>query len=242
MAIAAYRKEVYFRARLGSLRETPGSDDPASPAVSTGAVTGTVDAAGTSIAYTNAPYTSRDQAQQAWSRWNRGRLPGSSSSLSLSGELLDDTNFFSQGWMSRVVGLRDWSITGSAFYQEESGAAVNPTSVIRQAWARRQPVQIVYLPDGLNGFYGLCEIETLDLSGDVNGLETFDFTFQANGPLYSFYNTTGDWPDFEAIDDTATTTVAGRVHTNVLRAHVETNSGGGDLPPFYDPNFDAPAN
>lgn len=253
MSIAAYRKEIYFRARLENRRTTANDDDVGS--VSTGATTGSATAAGV-ISYDPTTYAivaggtgltaGRQSAQADWTRWTRGELPGSSGSLSLAGELLDDTNFFSQGWMSRIVGLRDWSITGSAFYQEESSDAVNPTSVIRQAWARRQPVQIAYLPDGNNGFYGLCEIETLDLSGDVNGLETFDFTFQANGPLYDYFSPPAApapmWPDGVAIDRTVTRTVANVARPNTLGAQIHALDGNGNLPPFFDPNYDAPAN
>ena len=246
MSIAGYRKEIHFRARLSLRRNDQDGDTQGTD--STGLTTGTASAGGV-ISYPNSDYAAvggaaqgREVAQLDWTRWTRGQLPGSSGSLSLSGELLDDTNFFSQGWMSRVVGLRDWSITGSAFYQEESTDATNPTSIIRQAWAKRQPVQIAYLPDGKNGFYGLCEIETLDLSGDVSGLETFDFTFQANGPLYSFFTETGNWPDGATINASASTTIADQTFTNALRAHVRSNGGSGTLPPFYDPDFDAPAN
>ena len=106
-------------------------------------------------------------------------LPANSASLSLAGDVLDDTDFTSTGYRSRILGLRDWSVSGTINYDD--GSAV--IGELRSAWLNRTDMLVQYLPNGSVGFQGTVVVESLDLSGDVGSLESMDFSLQAQGSL-----------------------------------------------------------
>lgn len=99
-------------------------------------------------------------------------FPGTNATLNLAGDVLDDTDFTSTGYRSRVVGLRDWSIDVTSNYQTTNSAF----STVRDAWLNRSRVDVQYLPDGSNGYSGTAYVESFSHSGDVGGLETVDIT------------------------------------------------------------------
>ena len=105
--------------------------------------------------------------------------PGTAATLSLGGDLLDDTDFTSTGYRSRIIGLRDYSVSMTMNYDTSDTAFV----VIRNAWLNRTRLDFRYLPNGTNGFQGQCQVETFDLSGDVGGLEQTDTNLVADGAL-----------------------------------------------------------
>lgn len=106
-------------------------------------------------------------------------LPANSASLTLAGDLLDDTDFTSTGFRSRVVGLRDWNASVTILWD----GASTITDVVRDAWLNASRLDIKYLPNGTKGFAGTAYVETFSLSGDVGGLEQVDVTFQPNSAL-----------------------------------------------------------
>lgn len=106
-------------------------------------------------------------------------LPANTASISLGGDVLDDTDFTSTGFRSRILGLRDWSVSGTINYDDTSTVV----ATIRSAWLNRTTLDVQYLPNGTNGFAGQVVVESLDMSGDVGSLETADFSLQAKGAL-----------------------------------------------------------
>ena len=107
-------------------------------------------------------------------------LKSKSASLSQGGTVLDDTNMKdSNDYRSRINGIKDWSVTASGPYDSSEAAL----TAIRTAWLAGTAVVVYYLPDGTNGFTGSAVVESLEFSGEVDGLETFQLTLQANGAL-----------------------------------------------------------
>ena len=106
-------------------------------------------------------------------------LPANSASLTLAGDILDDTDFSSTGYRSRILGLKDWSVSGTINYDDASVVV----GELRSAWLNRTQLLVQYLPNGTVGFQGTIQVESLDLSGDVGSLESMDFSLQANGSL-----------------------------------------------------------
>ncbi len=109
-------------------------------------------------------------------------LPATSAALNHGGDILDDTHMaLSDANRSRVYGIRDWSITGTVVYDPTDATVTK----LRNAWLNRTGLLVQYLPVGLvaSGFQGDCVVETFNLSGDIGGLETVDFTLQSNGAL-----------------------------------------------------------
>lgn len=106
-------------------------------------------------------------------------LPANAASLTLAGDILDDTDFSSTGYRSRILGLRDWSISGTINYDDSSVVV----GTLRSAWLNRTRLDVRYLPNGTQGFSGQVQVESLDLSGDVGSLESMDFSCQADGAL-----------------------------------------------------------
>ena len=107
-------------------------------------------------------------------------IDGTNATLNLAGDVLDDTNFGSTGFRSRILGLRDWSVSISAIY----GSTVAAYTTLRSAWLNRTELKMQYLPDGtLDGFAGNCFVESFNHTGDVGGLETVDVSLQASAAL-----------------------------------------------------------
>ncbi len=99
-------------------------------------------------------------------------MPGSNAALNLTGDVLDDTNFLSTGYRTRIVGLRDWSVSATMIYD----TANSGFSIIRNAWLNRTKLDVQYLPNGTVGYAGEAYVENFSHSGDVGGLETVDVT------------------------------------------------------------------
>lgn len=106
-------------------------------------------------------------------------LPATNATLNLESDALDDTDFTSTGFRSRIIGLRDWSISVPSNYDPSNAAIV----AARQAWFNRTKLDIRYLPDGTNGFQGNGYVDNFTLSGDVGGLETNDINIVPDGAL-----------------------------------------------------------
>jgi len=104
-------------------------------------------------------------------------IPGSAASMSFAGEMLDDTDFTSTGWHSRIRGLKDYSFSVTAFY----GTTLRSMTTIRSALLSGASLDIRYLPNGTAGFTGRVKVETLSHSGDVGGLESIDISLQSEG-------------------------------------------------------------
>jgi len=111
------------------------------------------------------------------STWNE--IPGTNASLSMGGDLLDDTDFLSTGYRSRIIGLRDYTVSVTANYGSTSSAI----NLLKTAWLNRTRLDFRYLPTGSDGWSGKCQVESLDISGDVGGLEQVDVSLVADGPL-----------------------------------------------------------
>lgn len=112
-------------------------------------------------------------------------IPGISANLNHGGDVLDDTNFAdisATGMRSRLLGLRDWSVSGTLLYDT---AAAGVVTTLRNAWLNRTELVVRYLPDGTlaNGFAGPCVVETFNMSGDVGGLEQVELSLLAAGDL-----------------------------------------------------------
>lgn len=106
-------------------------------------------------------------------------LCANSGTLNLAGDVLDDTTLCTDGWRSRVKGLKDWSVSAPAFFDPAETAL----TIIRDAWLNNNPLIVRYLPDGSSGFHGQVQVENFNLSGDVGSLEGVDISLQADGEL-----------------------------------------------------------
>jgi len=106
-------------------------------------------------------------------------IPATDPSLSLGGDILDDTTVPSAGFRSKVVGIRDWSISATVNYDVASTEIVE----LRKAWINRTSFTVNYLPNGTKGFTGTAYVESMNFSGDVGGLETISITLQGSGTL-----------------------------------------------------------
>ena len=122
------------------------------------------------------------------------KLPCTSPSLEIGGDILDDTEMATNsGYRSRIHGLSDFScnadsnfipLTGVALTDAASGA--KGFDVIKTAKLTRASVKVRYLPTGavdVNGLQGNVVVETFSHSGDVGGLETVSISLQGNGAL-----------------------------------------------------------
>ena len=94
-------------------------------------------------------------------------------------ELLDDTVMNTPTERSRLAGLRDWSVELSGPY--DSGNTAQAALISGEAAGTNVTMQ--YLPNGSAGWSGSGKVENFDLSGDVDGLETFTCTIRADGAL-----------------------------------------------------------
>lgn len=106
-------------------------------------------------------------------------LPATSANLNLAGDVLDDTDLTSTGFRSRILGLRDWSISAPSNFAPANTAWAK----VRNAWLNRTLLTVQYLPDGTNGYQGTAWVETFSHSGDVGGLETVDISLVAESQL-----------------------------------------------------------
>lgn len=104
-------------------------------------------------------------------------MPANTSSFNLAGEMLDDTDFSSTGWRSRVRGLKDYSFAATLFWGSTDGAVI----ALRDGLLNGTPLDIQYLPNGTKGFQGRVLVESFANSGDVGGLETVEVSLQGNG-------------------------------------------------------------
>jgi hypothetical protein len=105
--------------------------------------------------------------------------PATSATLTLAGDVLDDTTIQSTGFRSRLIGLRDWSISIPSLFESTNTAF----GQIRSAWFNRTTLSVQYLPDGTNGFLGTVYVETFSHSGDVGGIESVDINLVAESQL-----------------------------------------------------------
>lgn len=108
-------------------------------------------------------------------------FPATSATLTLAGDVLDDTTLLSTGFRSRILGLRDWSIAIPSIFESTNES----WGFIRQAWLGRKNVDVQYLPleSSTKGFQGTAWVETFSFSGDVGGLETVDVNLVAESQL-----------------------------------------------------------
>ncbi len=111
-------------------------------------------------------------------------IPAISANLNHGGDVLDDTNMAdisATGMRSRLLGLRDWSISATMLYD----TTITAVTLLRNAWLNRTELHVNYLPDGTiaNGFGGPVVVETFNMSGDVGGLEQVELSLLAAGDL-----------------------------------------------------------
>lgn len=122
------------------------------------------------------------------------KLPATSPSLEIGGDVLDDTELATNaGFRSRVHGLSDFSMNADSIFKPLTGVALDDAAsgakgfdIIKKAKLNRQSVNMRYLPTGLpdeNGLKGKVIVETFSHSGDVGGLETVSISFVGNGAL-----------------------------------------------------------
>lgn len=122
------------------------------------------------------------------------KLPATSPSLEIGGDVLDDTEMATNaGYRSRVHGLSDFSVSADSIFKPLTGVALTDAAsgakgfdVIKTAKLTRATIMMRYLPTGTvdaNGLKGNVIVETFGHSGDVGGLETVSISLQGNGAL-----------------------------------------------------------
>lgn len=110
-------------------------------------------------------------------------VPLNTASLDDSNDVLDDTDLTSSGERSRVLGLRDWTVSGTANWDPDSSGL----DLIRNSKLGRDQIYVQYLPDGQssNGFQGPAKVENYNFSGGVEDLESIDVSMPSDGALGS---------------------------------------------------------
>lgn len=110
-------------------------------------------------------------------------LPATTASLDDGNDVLDDTDLTSSGERSRVLGLRDWSVSVTLNWNSTDAAL----TLVRNSKIGRDNIYVQYLPDGTssNGFQGQALVENFNFSGGVEDLETVDVNFPSDGALGS---------------------------------------------------------
>ena len=117
-------------------------------------------------------------------------LPATTADFNAEGDALDDTDFFTEGSRSRIIGLLDWSVSGTLNW--EPGDAGYDT--IQTAFYQRNVVWVNYDPDGneTHTLGGPCVVESFSQTGGVEDLETVDFSLLSNDELIFAHNVTFD--------------------------------------------------
>ena len=108
-------------------------------------------------------------------------LPGNAATLNIGRTLLDDTDFTSTGWISRIAGLKDYTLSVTAIY----GSTNTALATLRSALLSGVRLDMKYLPNGTVGFLGRVRVEGYNLSGDVAGLETVEISCPSCGTALS---------------------------------------------------------
>lgn len=123
------------------------------------------------------------------------KLPATSPSLEIGGDVLDDTEMATNaGYRSRVHGLADFSVSADSIFKPlvAGGTGADITSgakgldVVKTAKLTRATIKVRYLPTGnvdTNGLQGNVVVETYNHSGDVGGLESVAISLVGNGAL-----------------------------------------------------------
>jgi predicted secreted protein len=102
-------------------------------------------------------------------------VPGTKIGFNIGATLLDITDYTSTGWTARIAGLKDYSISGDAIYD----TTITAVNTLFSAFLAGTTLDFKYLPNGTRGFHGQALVQNFNMSGDVNGVETFSFTLQS---------------------------------------------------------------
>jgi hypothetical protein len=124
------------------------------------------------------------------------KLPATSPSLEIGGDVLDDTEMATNaGYRSRVHGLSDFSVSADSIFKPLTGTALTDAAsgakgfdIVKTAKLTRATIKMRYLPTGnadANGLQGNVVVETFGHAGDVGGLETVSISLVGNGELTS---------------------------------------------------------
>jgi len=121
---------------------------------------------------------------------NMHEMPATTADFNAEGDALDDTDFRTEGSRSRIIGLLDWSVSGTLNW--EPGDAGYDT--IQTAFYSRNVVWVNYDPDGSETYTlgGPCVVESFSQTGGVEDLETVDFSLLSNDELIFAHNITFD--------------------------------------------------
>lgn len=110
-------------------------------------------------------------------------LPATDADLSAEGDVLDDTDLRTTGTRSRIIGLLDWSVSGTLNYEP----GISGFDTLKNAFFDRSVVIVRYLPEGVEelaeGYAGPVVVENFSHTGGVEDLETIDFSLPSNGVL-----------------------------------------------------------
>lgn len=108
-------------------------------------------------------------------------LPANEATLNFNTDILDDT-ILGDDMRSRLPGLIEWDVSMTVLYDQEDEIVGD----LRDAFVDRNEVNIRYLPNGESGWEGPTVIETFDLSGGVDDLETIDVNLLSAGELEDY--------------------------------------------------------
>lgn len=111
-------------------------------------------------------------------------LPMTDASLAVEGDVLDDTDLTSEGTRSRIIGLKDWNVSGTMNFSTGDGF-----QLIKDSYDARSDIYVRYLPLGSSlsslGYQGAAKVENYNLSGGVADLEQVDISLPATDALNS---------------------------------------------------------
>lgn len=108
-------------------------------------------------------------------------LPATTADFNAEGDALDDTDFRTEGSRSRIIGLIDWSVSGTLNWEP----GVDGYDTIQDAFYNRKVIWVEYDPDGsgTHALGGPVVVESFSQTGGVEDLETVDFSLLSNGEL-----------------------------------------------------------
>jgi len=105
-------------------------------------------------------------------------VPANEANLNFNTDILDDT-VLGDDMRSRLPGLIEWDVSMTVLYDEDDDIVDD----LRTAFTNRDEIDVRYLPDGESGWEGPVVIETFDMSGGVDDLETVDVNLLSAGEL-----------------------------------------------------------
>lgn len=109
-------------------------------------------------------------------------LPAVDASISIEGDMLDDSDLTTLGQRSRKVGLKDWNAEGTIHMSTRKEMQIMLDSIFNKT-----DFYLRYWPLGSSlsslGYKGSMKVESLEFYGTIEDKERVDFSFSASSAI-----------------------------------------------------------